>query len=79
MLTEYERQRRKWLRIRKSNILEWLFDHDYIINKVFLSEWERNDPRYIEYNAQRKAKREELDEIEEELMELECKPKSWIE
>ena len=73
MLTDYEQQRRKVLRMRKSNILEWLSDHDYIINKIFLGEWANDDPRYIEYNAERKAKREELDQIEEELMDLESK------
>ena len=73
MLTDYEQQKRKWLRIRKANILEWLSDHDYIINKMFLGEWASDDPRYIDYNAERKEKREELDQIEEELMEIESK------
>lgn len=73
MLTDYEQQKRKWLRIRKANILEWLSDHDYIINKIFLGEWANDDPRYIEYTAERKAMREELDQIEEELMDLESK------
>ena len=70
---EHIRQRRTWLRIRKSNILEWLFDHDYIINKMFLGEWTINDPRYIQYIDEREAKRKELDKIEEELMNIEYK------
>lgn len=73
MLTDYQIQKRKWLRIRKANILEWLFNHDYIVNKIVLGEWQSDDPRYIEYVAEREAKRKELDEIEEELLDLEYK------
>lgn len=73
MLTDYQKQKRKWLRIRKANILKWLYEHDYIINKIFLGEWKSDDPRYTEYVAKREEMRKELDQIEDELMELESK------
>ena len=54
---------KKILQIQISIRKKWLADHDYIINKVFLGEWETTDPRYQTYLADRARIRAELDEL----------------
>jgi hypothetical protein len=48
----------------QQEILKWLSDHDWIVNKVFLGEWTKEDQRWIEYLTERSVKRARLDEIE---------------
>jgi hypothetical protein len=49
---------------------KWLADHDYIINKVFLGEWQEDDERYIAYKVKRAEVRAELDLLNAELEAL---------
>jgi hypothetical protein len=48
----------------KDEILKWLADNDWKVNKVVVGEWEKEDHRWVEYIAQRQAKRKRLEEIE---------------
>jgi len=48
----------------QQEILKWLIDHDWIVNKVVLGEWTKEDPRWLKYLEERKIKRNRLDEIE---------------
>ena len=54
----------------REDILRWLSENDYIINKVFLGEWSETDPRFVSYKSQRQLKRERLDEIDAILMQI---------
>ena len=45
-------------------IQQWLKNHDYYINKVFLGEWEETDPRYVSYLTNRAIKLARYNEIE---------------
>ncbi len=54
---------KKIQQIKISILKKWLTDHDYIINKVFLGEWEATDPRYQNYLTERARIRAELDEL----------------
>jgi hypothetical protein len=54
----------------KEEIQNWLFQNDYIINKVFLREWPDTDSRFLEYKKQRDVNRKRLDEIEVLLKDL---------
>jgi hypothetical protein len=47
----------------KDEILKWLADNDWKVNKVVVGEWEATDPRWVEYLNERKAKRNRLDDI----------------
>jgi hypothetical protein len=47
----------------KKDILQWLADNDWKVNKVVVGEWEKEDPRWIEYISERQAKRNRLDDI----------------
>jgi len=49
------------------DILAWLSQNDWKVNKVVLSEWEATDPRWVEYKEQRAVKRARLDKIREAL------------
>ena len=51
----------------KEQILSWLRENDWKVNKVVLSEWEATDPRWVEYKEQRAVKRARLDKIKEAL------------
>lgn len=51
-------------KLEKREILNWFNRNDYIINKVFLGEWETNDVRYLNYLKERKIKRDRLDELD---------------
>lgn len=47
----------------QADILQWLADNDWKVNKVVVGEWEATDPRWVEYLNERKAKRSRLDDI----------------
>jgi hypothetical protein len=47
----------------QADILQWLADNDWKVNKVVVGEWDKEDPRWIEYLNKRKVKRNRLDEI----------------
>jgi len=49
------------------DILAWLSQNDWKVNKVVLGEWEPTDPRWTEYKEQRAVKRARLDKIREAL------------
>lgn len=51
--------------------MKWLEDNDYIINKVFLGEWQEDDERYLAYKVKRIEVREELDLYKAQLEYLE--------
>ncbi len=59
------------LQIKISINMKWLKDNDYIINKVFLGEWQEDDERYIAYKVKRAEVRAELDLLNAELEALE--------
>lgn len=44
-------------------INEWFLSTDYIPNKVLVGEWEKDDPRFVEYCEKRKKMRARQDEI----------------
>lgn len=44
-------------------IHQWLDDNDWIVNKVFLGEWEKDDDRFLNYKKERAIKRARRDEI----------------
>jgi hypothetical protein len=48
----------------KKDILQWLADNDWKVNKVVVQEWSKEDPRWIEYLNERSLKRRRLEEIE---------------
>lgn len=62
---------KKLLKIKISINKKWLADNDYIINKVFLGEWQEDDERYLAYKAKRAEVRAELDALNAELKALE--------
>jgi hypothetical protein len=49
----------------KENILKWLSNNDWIVNKVVVGEWLKDDPRWLQYLNDRSIKRRRLDEINE--------------
>ena len=49
---------------RRIQSLPGLNKNDYIVNKVFLGEWNNDDPRFIAYKNQRAIKRSRMDEID---------------
>lgn len=61
MMTKDEKRMLYW---EKNSILAWLKQNDYIVNKVFLGEWNNDDPRFIAYKNQRAIKRSRMDEID---------------
>lgn len=48
---------------RLAEIDKWFNDNDWIINKVFLGEWETTDPRWIEYLKKRAEIRAEHERL----------------
>lgn len=44
-------------------IEKWLFDNDWKVNKIFLGEWSKDDPRWTEYLTTRAALRAEHEEL----------------
>lgn len=51
------------LKKERLEILIWFRTHDYMVNKVFLGEWEPTDQRFVDYKTERFAKRQRLEEI----------------
>lgn len=64
--TEYNRLKRE-----KKQILDWLFDNDWKINKIVIGEWKTDDIRWINYLSERSNKRNRLDEIENNIKNYE--------
>jgi hypothetical protein len=50
----------------KQLILNLFKEHDWIINKVFIGEWTKEDPRWLAYLQERDTKRQRLDELKGE-------------
>ena len=44
-------------------IQKWFSDNDWIVNKIVVGEWTTDDKRWINYLAERKAKRTRQDEL----------------
>ena len=44
-------------------IQKWFSDNDWIVNKIIVGEWTTDDERWINYLAERKAKRARQDEL----------------
>lgn len=59
------------LQIKISINNKWLKDNDYIINKVFLGEWQEDDERFLAYKTKRAEVRAELDLLTAQLEALE--------
>lgn len=51
------------LKRERVKIILWFNAHDYMVNKVFLGEWESTDQRFVDYKTERFAKRQRLEEI----------------
>ena len=54
---------------RLAEIDKWLKDNDWKLNKVYLGEWTKEDPRWVDYLETRKLMRAERDTLLEQLME----------
>lgn len=52
----------------QADILQWLADNDWKVNKVVVGEWEQSDERFVEYKHQRASYRKRLDEIAKEML-----------
>lgn len=48
----------------QADIMQWLADNDWKVNKVVVGEWSKEDPRWISYLQERQIKRKRLEEIE---------------
>jgi lipopolysaccharide assembly outer membrane protein LptD (OstA) len=48
----------------QADILQWLADNDWKVNKVVVGEWEKQDPRWLQYINERTTKRNRLEQIE---------------
>ena len=44
-------------------IQKWFSDNDWIVNKIVVGEWATDDERWLNYLAERKAKRARQDEL----------------
>ena len=69
-ISRYEKDNRvakygvkSYKQMRKREIMQWLTEHDYIINKIVLGEWQDTNERYLSYKEQRALYRAELDEL----------------
>jgi hypothetical protein len=51
----------------QADILQWLADNDWKVNKVVVGEWDKEDPRWVEYISERQIKRNRLDVLENEI------------
>jgi len=51
----------------QADIMQWLADNDWKVNKVVVGEWSKEDPRWISYLQERQIKRSRLQEIEDTL------------
>lgn len=63
LLREAEYKEYMSLTSEKKEILKWLADNDWKINKIVIGEWTVNDTRWIEYLNERFVKRQRLDEV----------------
>ena len=61
-VTEEQHNRLELLHELKE-IREWFESTDYIPNKVLVGEWEKTDPRFVEYCEKRKQMRERQDAV----------------
>ena len=63
----YQRKQKKSslkpLRDELKAIHQWLADNDWKVNKIITNEWGIDDERWLEYLAERTAKRARRDEI----------------
>jgi len=57
-------KQRQSLEKEQADILQWLADNDWKVNKFVVGEWTKEDPRWIEYLNQRQIKRNRLEQIE---------------
>ena len=46
-----------------AQIHQWFIDNDWKVNKIVIGEWDKNDPRWLEYLQEREIKRARQDEI----------------
>ena len=44
-------------------IQKWFSDNDWVVNKIVIGEWSTDDERWLNYLAERKAKRARQDEL----------------
>lgn len=58
-------RQRQILEKEQADILQWLTDNDWKINKIVVGEWLKDDPRWLQYLNDRSIKRRRLDEINE--------------
>jgi hypothetical protein len=56
---------RQALEKEQADILQWLADNDWKVNKVVVGEWTKEDQRWIDYLNERQVKRNRLDQIED--------------
>lgn len=49
----------------QADILQWFADTDWKVNKFVIGEWDKVNPKWVDYVTERQAKRARLDEIEE--------------
>ncbi|HNZ77230.1 MAG TPA: hypothetical protein PLE59_01015 [Bacteroidales bacterium] len=54
---------RKELMKESYEIRQWFQDNDWKVNKRYLGEWTEDDPRWVQYLADREVKRARLDII----------------
>lgn len=48
---------------RLTEIQKWFNNNDWLINKVYLGEWDESDPRFVEYLEKRAQLRKEHEEL----------------
>jgi hypothetical protein len=58
---------RQQLEKEQADILQWLTDNDWKVNKIVVGEWTKEDPRWLSYLQERQTKRSRLEEIEDTL------------
>lgn len=47
----------------ENDIMNWLSENDWKVNKTFIGEWALDDQRWVDYLLERNIKRKRLDEI----------------
>jgi len=55
---------RQQLEKEQADILQWLLENDWKVNKIVVGEWTKEDPRWLSYLQERQVKRNRLEEIE---------------
>lgn len=61
---------RQQLEKEQADILQWLTDNDWKVNKIVVGEWTKEDTRWLQYLQERQIKRNRLDEIQSNLNNL---------